>query len=336
LVGNKKGLSMKDMKIELCGDLLDRKEALIFVLLVLCLFVVPLVTHSGFLVAVLIQYLFFSLLGMAWNMIGGYGGQVSFGMAQYVGIGAYTTALFLKWWDIPFWISMPAGALLAACWALIIGRPLFRLRGHYFAIATIAISLILQDIFRNWQLVGASRGIQLPFKRSPNLLYVQFANDTYYLWILLGLFTMVFLGLAYFDKSRLAYQLKAVRENQTLAESLGVNALVAKLKGYAIAAAIAAMAGSFYSIYNMFIDPDSVMDLMLSVKIALIPMLGGAGTMWGPLIGAAILVPLDRYLGVLLGGRGLDLVLYGLLIMLIAVIEPRGLWGIMQKIARRR
>ena len=117
----------------------------------------PVFPHSSFAMATMIQFLMFSLYGMGWNPIGGYGGQVDLGKAQYVGIGAYTTAVMLIRWDIPFWISMPIGMCLAVLWSFIIGYPLFRLKGHYFAIATIATSLVLKDLLEVWDFVGAAR-----------------------------------------------------------------------------------------------------------------------------------------------------------------------------------
>jgi len=144
------------------------------------LVVFPLVPHSSFAMATMIQFLMFSLYGMGWNTIGGYGGQVDLGKAQYLGIGAFTTAVMLIRWDVPFWISMPIGVGLAVAWSFIIGYPLFRLTGHYFAIATIATSLVLQDIFAVWDFVGAARGSEIsPITFTPpDFLRLIFKEDT--------------------------------------------------------------------------------------------------------------------------------------------------------------
>ena len=128
----------------------------------------PLFPHSTFAMVTMIQFLMFSLYGMGWNTIGGYGGQVDLGKAQYVGIGAYTTAVMLIRWDVPFWFSMPIGMFFSVVWSFIIGYPLFRLKGHYFAIATIATSLVLKDLFEVWDFVGAARGLEIsPIKYHP-------------------------------------------------------------------------------------------------------------------------------------------------------------------------
>ena len=134
-----------------------------FVLVVFSIFLLafPWLGAGSFVKAVMIQFLLFSLFGMGWNTIGGYGGQVELGKAQYVGIGAYTVSVSMVWWNIPFWISMPIGVLIALGYSFMIGYPLFRLKGHYFAIATICTSLVLQDIFTNWKLVGAAKMIEM-------------------------------------------------------------------------------------------------------------------------------------------------------------------------------
>jgi branched-chain amino acid transport system permease protein len=138
-----------------------RIDLVVVGMVALFLVVFPLLPHSSFAMATMIQFLMFSLYGMGWNTIGGYGGQVDLGKAQYLGIGAFTTAVMLIRWDVPFWVSMPIGVAFAVTWSFIIGYPLFRLTGHYFAIATIATSLVLKDIFEVWDFVGAARGLEI-------------------------------------------------------------------------------------------------------------------------------------------------------------------------------
>jgi branched-chain amino acid transport system permease protein len=317
-----------------------RSERIGFFLFYAFLLIFPWVVPSSFAQAVMIQFLLFSLYGMGWNTIGGYGGQVALGKAQYVGISAYTVAMMMILWDIPFWISMPLGVILAITWSFIIGYPLFRLKGHYFAIATIAVSLVLQDLFRNWDFVGGVRGVSLPFKQTPNFLYMQFDSDIYYYYAILFFFTIGFLYMNWFRKSRVGYCLRAIKANEDVAASLGINVRWAKIEAYAIASAFVAVGGAFHTVYHMYIDTASVMHLELSILIALMAMLGGAASLWGPIIGAAILVPLDRYLGSWIGGvkslLGLDLIIYSTVIMLIAAIEPRGIWGLVERARSKR
>jgi branched-chain amino acid transport system permease protein len=331
--------------MEAIRDALDfsdfpRSERIGFGLFSIFLLICPVFITSSFGRAVMIQFLLFSLYGMGWNSIGGYGGQVALGKAQYVGIAAYTVAMLQILWDIPFWFSMPVGVLLAVTWSFIVGYPLFRLRGHYFAIATIAVSLVLADLVRHWDFVGGVRGISIPFKKTPNFLYMQFVNDIYYYYFMLFFFMCGLFYMNWYRKSRLGFQLRAIKANEDVAASMGINVRWAKVKAYTIASAFVAVGGGFHAVYHLYIDTASVMQLDLSILIALMAMLGGAASLWGPIIGAAILVPLDRYLGAWIGGvqslLGLDLIIYSLIIMLIAYVEPRGIWGLVERAREKR
>lgn len=319
-----------------------RKDLIIAGLAGLFLLVFPAFPHSSFAMATMIQLLMFSLYGMGWNTIGGYGGQVDLGKAQYLGIGAYTTAVMLVRWNVPFWVSMPIGMALAMGWSVVIGYPLFRLKGHYFAIATIATSLVLKDIFEVWGFVGASRGIEIPTTRftSPDFLHLVFKEDIYYYYVILGFFILGFLYMNWFRKSRLGFQLRSIKANEDVARSLGINVHWAKIKTYAIATAFVSAVGSYHACYVKNIEPEDTMSLDISILIALMAMLGGAGSLWGPVIGAAVLVPLKSYLKEWLGARagliGIDLVIYGAIIMLISAVEPRGIWGIVERARRRK
>jgi branched-chain amino acid transport system permease protein len=302
----------------------------------------PLVPYSSFAMATMIQFLMFSIYGMGWNTIGGYGGQVDLGKAQYVGIGAYTTAVMLIRWDVPFWVSMPVGMGLAVGWSFVIGYPLFKLKGHYFAIATIATSLVLKDLFEVWDFVGAARGLHIsPVKYPPpDFLRLIFREDVYYYYLLLGFFFIGILVINWFRHSRLGFQLRAIRDNEDVARSLGINVHWAKIKTYALATAFVSAVGSFHAVYIKNIEPEDTMSLDISVLIALMAMLGGAGSLWGPIIGAGILIPLKSYLKEWLGAKagliGIDLILYAIIIMLVSAVEPKGIWGLLDRLRRGR
>lgn len=302
----------------------------------------PLFPHSAFAMVTMIQFLMFSIYGMGWNTIGGYGGQVDLGKAQYVGIGAFTTAVMLVRWNVPFWVSMPIGVCFAVGWSFIIGYPLFRLKGHYFAIATIATSLVLKDIFEVWNFVGAARGIEIsPLKYSPpDFIHLIFKEDIYYYYVILGFFFLGILSVNWFRKSRLGFQLRSIKDNEEVAKSLGINVHWAKIKTYAIATAFVSVVGSFHACYIKNIEPEDTMSLEISILIALMAMLGGAGSLWGPIIGASILIPCKSYLKEWLGAQagfvGMDLIIYGGIIMLVSAFEPRGIWGIVEKVRRRK
>ena len=220
-----------------------------------------------------------------------------------------------------------------------IGFPVFRLRGHYFAIATIAVGEIVQTLFLNWDWAGGARGVFVPIKRPDSFVNFQF-NDSkaVYYYIALGL---LLLGLAvtrWLETSRRGYYFRAIREDQDAAASLGVHVAREKQRAMAVSAALTALGGTFYAQYLLFIDPETVFALSLSILICLVAVLGGVGTLWGPVIGAAVLVPLSEYTRVWLGGTGkaLDLVIYGALIVVISVAQPAGLVGLALRLTRSR
>jgi len=319
-----------------------RLDLIVAAVVAISLLMFPIFPHTSFAMTTMIQFLMFALYGMGWNTIGGYGGQVDLGKAQYVGIGAYTTAVMLIRWDVPFWVSMPIGMCFAVAWSFIIGYPLFRLRGHYFAIATIATSLVLKDIFEVWDFVGAARGLEIsPIEyTTPDFLRLIFKEDVYYYYIILGFFFVGILYINSFRKSQLGFQLRSIKDNEDVARSLGINVHWAKIKTYAIATAFVSMVGSFHACYIKNIEPEDTMSLDISILIALMAMLGGAGSLWGPIIGAAVLIPLKSYLkewlGAMAGLVGIDLIIYAIIIMLISAVEPRGIWGIVERIRRRK
>jgi len=319
-----------------------RFDLLIAGLVAVFMLVFPLFPHSAFAMATMIQFLMFSLYGMGWNTIGGYGGQVDLGKAQYVGIGAYTTAVLLIRWDIPFWFSMPLGMCFAVLWSFIIGYPLLHLKGLWLARTTLAASLVLMDLFQLWDFVGAARGLEIsPIKyHPPDWWRLIFKEDIYYYYVILGFFLLGVFYMNWFRKSRLGYQLRSIKDNEDVARSLGINVHWAKIKTYAIATAFVSMVGSFHACYIKNIEPEDTMSLDISILIALMAMLGGAGSLWGPILGAAVLIPLKSYLkewlGATAGLAGIDLLLYANIILAISAQEPGGRWGIVEKIRRRK
>lgn len=318
---------------------LPRSERIGFKIFVIICIIFPWVVKNAFSQAVMIQFLIFCVYGMGWNLIGGYGGQVDLGAAKNVGFSAYTVVLFMIWWDIPFWIATPIGILIAVVESFVLGYPLFKLRGHYFAIATIAVTLVWQHIFIDWDVVGGAQGIEMPIKDTPNFLYMQFNDPVYYHYFILIIALAAIFYMNWFRKSKLGYQLRGINASEEIAESIGINIHWIKVKAYCISAIFAGIGGAFYAVYYKYIDPYSVLNLELSIMIALMTMMGGAGSMWGPIIGAAILVPLDRFLGAWFGGSGIigiDFLIYSFAVMFMAAYEPRGIWGIIEKYRHKR
>lgn len=325
----------------LLGDIFsfgDRpvSERIGFIVFILIVLAFPWTVKLAYARAVMIKFLLFALFGLGWNLIGGYGGQVDLGQAKNVGFGAYATALMMLHWKIPFWLTVVPGMIFATAESFAVAYPMFRLRGHYFAIATLCVALVWKELFVFWDWTGGARGVELPIKSTPNFTYMQFGAVGYHYFIF-GLFMAQFLFMNWFRKSKLGYELQAVRDNEDAAASLGINVTATKVKTYCITAALGAVGGSFMTTYYLYIDPELVMPLDLSILIAMTVMVGGAGSIWGPIIGAAILIPLDMYLGAWLagGGRyGIDFMIYAFIIMIIAAREPKGVWGIVERIKK--
>lgn len=295
--------------------------------------VFPLVVRGPFPQHLAILVMLYALLGCAWNFLGGFAGQISLGQAIFFGAGAYTSTLLAQNAALSPWLGMIAGALVAAALAVVIGYPCFRLSGHYFAIATIAIGEIASIAVTNWDYAGGAVGLFLPVG-SEGLASLQFHRSKLgYYYVLAAMLAGALALSSWLLRGRAGYYWRAIREEEAAARSVGVPALRFKQIAIAISAALTACAGTFYAQYVLFIDPGSVLPLSLSIQICLVSVLGGAGTVVGPLLGAAVLVPLSEASRVLLGGSGrsLDLVVYGLLIMLISVFEPAGLAGLARR-----
>ncbi len=313
-----------------------KRAALVVLLLAALAF--PAVFTLPFPRHVMIMIFLYGSLAVAWNILAGYCGQISLGHAVFFGIGAYTSTLLVARAGVSPWLGMLAGAVLAVIVSQAVGFPVFRLRGHYFAIATIAVGEIVQTLFINWDWAGGARGVFVPIRRPDSFVNFQFnESKAVYYYIALGL---LLLGLAVtrrLEGSRPGYYFRAIREDQEAAASLGVHVAREKLRAMALSAALTALGGTFYAQYLLFIDPEAVFPLSLSILICLVSVLGGVGTLWGPVVGAAVLVPLSEYTRVWLGGTGkaLDLVIYGALIVLVAVAQPSGLVGLARRLGRR-
>jgi branched-chain amino acid transport system permease protein len=295
--------------------------------------VYPLVFRGPFPQHVMILVLLNALLGTAWNVLGGFAGQISLGQATFFGTGAYTSTLLFQHANVSPWVGLVAGAALAAVLALAIGYPCFRLSGHYFAIATIAIGEIAGIAVTNWDFAGGAVGLFLPVE-GEGFGALKFPDKLGYYYVVAGLLAVSIALVAWLRHGRAGYYWRAIREDEAAARSVGVPATRYKQLAIAISAALTAVAGTFYAQYVLFIDPPSVLPLSLSIQICLVVVLGGAGTIVGPLLGAAVLVPLSAVTSVVLGGTGrsVDLVVYGALIMLIAAFEPGGLVGLARRI----
>ena len=307
------------------------------VIILLMLIVFPLIVSESFNIHVMILVFMFGMLGVAWNIIGGYAGMFSFGQAAFFGIGAYTSSYLSIAYGVNPWIGLVAGGCAAAVVAAAIGYPCSNLRGHYFAIASIAFAEIVRIVFNNWQLVGAAEGLSLPMQDESFANFLFNSSKLPYYYIMLA-FLLLSLAVCYFvATSKMGYYFRAIKESHKIAEVLGVNVVLYRLMAIMISAFLSAMAGTFYAQYILYIDPGSVMLLATSIQIVLISMLGGAGSIMGPVIGAAILIPASEYTRVALGyqGTGMDMLIYGLLITLISMYYPEGVWKLLSRIGSK-
>ena len=291
----------------------------------------PFVFTGPFPLHVMIVTFMFATLAVAWNIMGGYAGMFSFGQAAFFGIGAYTSSYLFVTHGVSPWLGLVAGGLASALVAAAIGYPCSNLRGHYFAIASIAFAEIVRVHFNNWKLVGAAEGLTIPMSKGGFLQFQFHHGKAPYYFIALA-FLLVSLVISWWvARSRMGYYFRAIKESHELAMVLGISFVRYRLAAIMISAFISAAAGTLYAQYILYLDPESVLVLSISVQVVLIAMLGGAGSVFGPAIGAAILVPLSELTRVSLGhkGTGVDMMIYGALITLISVYQPRGVWGLL-------
>jgi branched-chain amino acid transport system permease protein len=270
-------------------------------------------------------------LGVAWNLLGGYAGQVSLGHAAFFGCGAYVSSWLLLRFGLSPWVGMAAGALVAAGLSVVIGWPCFRLRGHYFAMATIAVGEIIQALVANWDALGGAVGLYLPVAQSGWRGFVWNTTKVPYYYVALALLALSLLVSAAVVRSHVGYYLRAIKDEPDAARSVGVSLTRYKLLAIALSSALSAAGGTLYAQKELYIDPGSVLPTALSIKIALVAILGGVSTLSGPVIGALVLTGIEEGSRRAFGGtgRGTDLVIYGLLIIGVAVFRPAGLLGIL-------
>jgi len=278
---------------------------------------------------VLISILFFGYLGACWNILGGYGGQFSFGHAAFFGLGAYTSTLLFLHWGVSPWIGMLAGGLLAAGFGLFAGYLSFRygLRGPYFSLVTLAFAEMLRVVAVNWKAVGSSLGLVVPNRGSAPALFL-FAEKLPYYYVILTMAVGALVITRAMERSRMGYALAAIRENEDAAEAAGVDALSTKLSAMALSSFLTALGGTFYAQYFSYIDPSLTFGPAISIGGLLPAIVGGAGTVTGPLLGSFVLTTISELTRAALRGRaGADIMLYGLVLILVISFLPNGLVG---------
>ncbi|MGI6037181.1 MAG: branched-chain amino acid ABC transporter permease [Limnochordia bacterium] len=315
---------------------LQSKTILKALLYVAVVAIVPSLSSAPFYRHVLIMVGLYSLMGVAWNMQGGYTGLYSLGQSAFFGIGAYTSTMMLIKGGISPWIGMLCGGVIAAAVSVAVAFPTSRLRGPYFTIASMAFARTIQILFTNWDYVKGAIGLSLPLMGN-TWTYMQFLSKIPYHIIIYSFLAVALLVCYYIERSRTGYYFKAIRDSEEVAEALGINTVKYRLIAAGLSGFFTAIAGTFYAQYVLYIDPESVLHHPLSVETVMVAAVGGAGTIWGPVLGAAILMPINLYARAWFGGaaKGIDLILYGLILMIIAIAQPTGLMGLLQSLVKR-
>ena len=266
--------------------------------------------------------LLWAIMGVSWNVFSGYSGLVSFGHASFFGLGAYTVALLLVKFDVTPWIGIPIGMAVGVAAGVVIGYPTFRLRGVYFSLAMLAYPLALLYIFE-W--LGYQE-VSLPMKRETPAAYMQFSDHRVYVIIALAMLVAAMLVSLKIERSRFGLSLTAIKQNEWAAEASGIDALHWKLKAIMLSGAIAAAAGGFYAVVLLVVTPATVFGLLTSSQALIVTLFGGVATVWGPVVGSVILIPLAEVLHAELGDKipGIQGVVFGAAIVLVTLLAPEG------------
>ena len=289
--------------------------------------------HSDYYELVLTQVLLWAVLSLGWNILSGYSGYFSFGHAAFWGLGAYTVALGMIYFDLLPWLGIPLGAVVGGIAGAIIGYPTFRLRGHYFALAMLAYPLATLYVF---QWLGYQE-ISLPMKREAPVLYMQFADPRAYVVLALGLLVIALAVSLRVENSRFGMALLAIKQNEPAAEAAGIDTWRWKMRAIMLSGALAGMAGGLYAVVLLVVTPESVFGMLVSAQPLILALFGGVGSLWGPVIGAAVLVPLAEGLNGELGDilPGIQGVVYGVAIIAIILCAPEGVyWHLRDRFAR--
>lgn len=288
---------------------------------------VPWFIRNNYQLQVLFRITLFAALGLAWNLVGGYAGQLSLGHVAFFGIGAYGLALFTEL-SIPVWISVILAATVATLFAALIGAIAFRLRGPYFTLATIAFGEVLRLAATNLNLTGGAIGLTMP------ALFVGRTFWRSYYLASVALMVIAFLTNYWTSRSRFGYYLMAIREDEDTAGAVGINTTLCKLQAFLLSAFLTALAGALYGSAFQFIVPDSILTLEISIQIAIITMLGGAGTLLGPIVGAVLLLTASEVFKNQF--KESHLLIYGVLIVVVVLFVPEGIVGGLQHLFRKR
>jgi ABC-type branched-subunit amino acid transport system ATPase component/ABC-type branched-subunit amino acid transport system permease subunit len=317
------------------GDPRRTRRALVIIALVALAYIAVLYWVEGSYYQSMITLVgIWAAMGVSWNVLSGYSGMISFGHASFFGLGAYTVALLFVELGVSPWIGIPAATVVGVIAAVLIGVPTFRLRGHYFALAMLAYPLALLYIFE-W---AGYQEVALPKRDDASLAFAQFADQRIYGLLALALLVIGLLISLRIEQSRFGLSLLAVKQNEPAAEAAGINTWLWKMRAIMVSGAIGATVGGFYAVVLLVVTPNTVFGVLTSALALVVVLFGGVGTLWGPIIGAAILIPLSETLRAEYGATlpGIDGVAYGAAIIFVILAAPDGIfWNLRDWLIRR-
>lgn len=294
------------------------------------LLLVPTMSVNNYVISTMVYCFAFAALGVAWNLIGGYGAQISWCHAAFVATGAYTSFLLYINFNITPFLSMWLGMVIAYGISTLIGYGTLRLRGPYFSIATIAFAEIMRVLLLYFKdITGGSSGKMITY-RGVDFLSLTFKNDTPFYYIMFVVLCIVLVITYLFEKSKTGYYLGAIKGDEDAAISLGIEAFKIKLHAFQLSAIISSAVGSIFAFFLTYIDPTSMCGMDLSVKIGVVAIIGGVGTLWGPVLGAFVIIPLIEVASIVMGQQGGTNLLYGLALMVVVIYKPDGLIRLFQ------
>jgi branched-chain amino acid transport system permease protein len=274
---------------------------------------------SAFMVQFLINLFMMAILAESWNIIGGFTGYASFGNVAFFGIGAYTTGVLLTRVEFPFALALPVGGIVAMLFAAAVGLPILRLKGHYFAIATLGVAETMREVVYNLEFTGKGTGLVMPIVRNPLVFF----------YLMLAILAAVTLVNWWLSESRFGYGLVAIREDEDAAAVMGVNAPLYKTIAFALSGSFTGLAGGVYAYWITFIDPDAVFKVIITVQLLIMAVFGGTGTVLGPLLGALVLSAVSELLATQL--VTLAELFNGFIIILVVLFMPKGLMDLIRQ-----
>lgn len=313
----------------------SKKQIPACILLLAALFV-PAMTSGNYVIANLVNCMFFAAMAGSWNIIGGYGGQVSWCHASFIAVGAYANFIMYTECGLSPFLSIPVGIVISIIIATVIGYSTFRLHGPYFSIATIACGEAIRVLIQFFDgVTKGAAGIYTTYRKN-DFWALTFSNDIPFYYIALAIMLLTVLVTYLFTKSKTGYYLSAIKGNETAAESLGIEIFKVKLKAFQLSALMSSLVGCFYASFLTYIAPTSTASFDLSMKIGVVAIVGGVASLWGPVIGGFVVILLIEATSVLFGSAGGSQMIYGILLMLVIIFKPEGIIGFFSKEGRLR